>query len=84
MESFKKGVELRINRVDVKDYIFMRISRLSTATKWIKSKDLKLDNGLTLSENCVEYFQPSNEALIDEPSIETLKKLDEVFKFNIW
>lgn len=80
MIIFKK----RVNRIDVRDYMIMRQQGLPTTVKWGYSKNLKLDNGLTLKENCVKYIQPSDEALIDEPSIETLKKIDRVFKLTVW
>ena len=73
--------KIRINNIDIKDYINMRFNGLPTKVKWGKVRALEMANGNTFSTNCKLHKVPSQEVLIDEPSQDTLKEISKVFGY---
>lgn len=79
----RNDILIRINNIDVKDYIRMRFAGLPTSVKWRDVKDKVLANDMTLQQNCITYKQQSYEVLYDEPSQETLKEINKIFNYGI-
>lgn len=78
-----KLARIRINKIDIKDYIYMRFKGLPTSVKWNVVKGLEMSDGHTFSTNCRRFKAPSQEVLIDEPSQETLRVICNEFGFNV-
>ena len=76
-------VRVRINNLDIKDYIRMSLNGLPTSVKWNEVKDMVMSNGYTFRENCIKYEQKSFEVLHDEPSKETLRAISKSFDYGI-
>ena len=74
-----KATKVRINNIDIKDYINMRLKGLSTSVKWKVVKDLEMSNGETFSQNCLNFRRISDEIVHDEPNQKTLKVIADYF-----
>ena len=78
----KKETLIRINDINIKDYMYMKFEGLPTSVKWREVKDKVMSNDMTFEDNCLLYKQRSYEVLQDEPSKETLKQINKVFYYG--